>query len=63
MWLAKDKDGVFIFENKPERYDINSSFEILSGFYFEIPEQLVFEILGKNLYISDDPIEIEIRKI
>lgn len=51
MWLAKDKDGVFIFENKPERYDINSSFEILSGFYFEIPEQLVFEILGKNLYI------------
>lgn len=63
MWLAKDKDGVFIFENKPERYDINSSFEILSGFYFEIPQQLVFEILGKNLYISDDPIEIEIRKI
>jgi hypothetical protein len=63
MWLAKDKDGVFIFENKPERYDINSSFEILSGFYFEIPQQLVFEILGKNLYISDVPIEIEIRKI
>lgn len=62
MWLAKDKDGVFIFENKPERYDINSNFEILSGFYFEIPEQLVFEILGKN-YILDDPIEIEIRKI
>jgi hypothetical protein len=63
MWLAKDKYGVFIFENKPERYDINSSFEILSGFYFEIPQQLVFEILGKNLYISDVPIEIEIRKI
>lgn len=56
MWIAKDKDGVFIC-------DVNSRFEISSGYYFEIPQQLVFEILGKNLYISDVPIEIEIRKI
>lgn len=62
MWLAKDKDGVFIFENKPE-INIISIFVVSSGFYFEIPEIVVFKILGRYLYINDDPIEIEINKI
>lgn len=60
MWLAKDKDGVYIYENKPIM--LGDLWAIESGYYFEIPLKVVDEILGRNLRY-DEAVEIEIRQV
>lgn len=57
MWIAKDSDGtICIFENKPIRQE--KSWYIISGKYFEVPE----EFASFNLKWEDEPFEVELKK-
>ena len=61
MWLAKDFDGTIVaYENMPT-YD-NGNWYVYSGWTFDIPDDLVYELLGRNLKI-DETIAVELKKI
>lgn len=62
MWIAKDREGLIIYEEKPIR--AGNTWQIKSGFYFEIPNGFDKEYLGKYMSWFDEPIEIyfDIRK-
>ena len=62
MWLAKDSDGtIMAYENVPIQ-DLNGTWCVFSGFYFEMPKNVVFDTLGRNLK-DDETIEIEFREL
>lgn len=59
MWLAKDKDGLCVYEHKP--YKSDSMWCIESGFYFQVPDNFAHEYLGRAISFSTDPIEIDFK--
>ena len=61
MWIAKDLDGVICaYENEPVYAE--SSWYIDSGYYFEIPFDVVRELLGRSLNY-EEKIEVELKKV
>lgn len=59
MWIARDLDRTtMVYENKPILAE--SSWFIESGYYFEVPDYLILDILGRQLKL-EETIEIEIK--
>jgi hypothetical protein len=62
MWIAKDQIGtIFAYETKPIADELTGCWYIASGYYFEIPPEIVHELLGRSLKL-DETIEVELKK-
>lgn len=62
MWIAKDEIGtIFAYETKPEADKLTGCWYIMSGYYFEIPSEIVYDLLGRTLKL-DETIEVELKK-
>jgi hypothetical protein len=46
MWVARDNDETFIYEEKPI---LDGSRWISDGRYFRIPNHIIYDILGEQL--------------
>jgi hypothetical protein len=61
MWIAKDLDNtVYVYKEKPTLD--NNCWCVESGYYFEIPSHIVYELLGRNLNLNET-IEVELKKV
>jgi hypothetical protein len=61
MWIAKDDIGtIFAYKNKPVP-DETGFWCVESGYYFEIPNDIIYDLLGKNLKLGET-IEVELKR-
>lgn len=64
MWIAKDQIGtIFAYQTKPIADELTGCWYIeSSGYYFEIPNNIVYDLLGRSLNL-DETIEVELKKV
>ena len=60
-WVAVNKDGSeYIFHDKPERLAVNWQ-DLMYGLYTDIriPRGSIKKLIGRDLYWSDEPVELK----